>query len=465
MSKIIEVGGTAFLSGSATIVTLSNSTGFLDDTRDNAITVTPKSGAGKREIEFIPWGQDNNRPLEILEKVYGNITTASNIDFNSRINVGDGVLVVRKELEAGKLKFVPVLDSEEPEIFSFLQDNNVNRIMQEAASDLAVFSDGYAELICNNDNNAPKIVQLRYKEATHSRLSMMNEKTGRIDYHGYSAKWSDRNSLDDVIATPFLDRDAPIYDLKDRLGFLPDKNGKKKMPVKDKRFVMSLSLPTPGRFYYPKPYWWSIFPSRWYDFACSVPLFKTALIENEMVLKYHVKINNRFWERLYTSEGITDVKKKTERRTAFLLEMDNFLSGKENAGKSFVSHFNIHVQSGKEEQDIVIEPIESFLKGGEYIEDYEEASNAICYAMGVHPSLQGANPGKGKSINGTEARELFIIKQAITKPVRDAMILPLYAIKAINKWNPDIHFVIPNIMLTTLDKNTGSEKSVGNQAL
>jgi hypothetical protein len=42
------------------------------------------------------------------------------------------------------------------------------------------------------------------------------------------------------------------------------------------------------------------------------------------------------------------------------------------------------------------------------------------------------------------------------------LLLPLYVVKAINGWDSDIHFVIPNIMLTTLDKNTGAEKVIGN---
>ena len=68
--------------------------------------------------------------------------------------------------------------------------------------------------------------------------------------------------------------------------------------------------------------------------------------------------------------------------------------------------------------------------------------------------------GKGKSINGTEARELFIIKQAMMRSFRDCLLKPFYLIKAINKWPEDIHFTIPNIQLTTLDQGTGSQKVI-----
>lgn len=229
-----------------------------------------------------------------------------------------------------------------------------------------------------------------------------------------------------------------------------------------KWYVLHIGQPSPGKFYYQKAYWWSIFESHWFDFACAVPEFKMNLMKNQMVLKYHVEIRKNYFSDLFKSEGITNPEKQAARKKEFYQDLEDFLSGKENAGKNFVSEVD-YGSAGKatENHDFKIIPIESFIKGGEYIEDSEEASNAICYAMGVHPSLQGASPGKNKTINGTEARELFTIKQSLMKPVRDLLVQPLRIVKAINKWPVDIDFVIPNILLTTLDKNTGAEKQIG----
>lgn len=143
----------------------------------------------------------------------------------------------------------------------------------------------------------------------------------------------------------------------------------------------------------------------------------------------------KFWDKLYDSEGIPkdDKKKRNERKNAFLQQLNDFLSGEENAGKSFVSHFRYDQINKYEESDIIIKPLESFIKGGEYIEDSEEATNVICNTMGVHPSLKGASPGKSKNINGTEARELFIIAQVRSSRCRDMMVLPLYLAREINR--------------------------------
>ena len=85
--------------------------------------------------------------------------------------------------------------------------------------------------------------------------------------------------------------------------------------------------------------------------------------------------------------------------------------------------------------------ISNEFKGGEYIDDLEEVSNILCYGMGQHPSLIGAAPGKNKSINGTEARELFIIKQAMLKPIRDRILLPLF--------HGNLHCIVRGTVLMT----------------
>lgn len=443
-----------YLSGSKAIVeTLSSveTVNLTVDKKVKPIEIIAKSV--KEPVNFVPWGKGNKLPMDLLASAFKNVTVSANLDFNSKMSYGDGLMVVRKVKVDGKVTYEEVLDSEEPEIFKFLTENNYVRQIQEMANDYAVFYDSWMEFIFNSDNKKPKIVRLAHKEMCYSRVSEVNKKTGEIDYHGYSANWSVDSKPKDVVITPVLNRNTPILDMK------------AKMEKNVKSMMLSCSLPTPGRFYYNKPWWWSIFESGWYDFACAIPEFKRALLKNQIALRYHVKIKDNFFTNLYKTEGITEESKKKARKLQVLEDLDNFLAGEKNAGKAFISTFSYNAGSKENEFNFIIEPVKSEIAGGEYIADSEEASNIICYGMGVHPSIIGASPGKNKSINGTEARELFIIKQALTKPIRDMLLLPLYITKNINGWNEDIHFVIPNIMLTTLDQGTGAVKSIGNQKI
>ena len=428
-----------------------------DASAESKNTVTPENR--KTEIDFYPWGANDDMPDQLIKNAFKSYVVASTLDFNAKIGYGETVMPVRRAVdESGELKFRPVLKSEYPQIFEFLEDNNFPLIQQELVHDLTLLHNGFVELIMNKAGT--KVLQIRHKEASYSRISVMNDKA-EIEWHGYCSNWKD-TARNPVVATRLLDYDNPLWDLKVKLGKKPGRDGKKKKQ-NEGRYVLHIGQPSPGKFYYQKAYWWSIFESHWFDFSCAIPEFKMNLMKNQMVIKYQVLVRKGFFEGLFKTEGLTDDKLKTARRIEFYQQLEDFLASKENAGKNFVSEFEYDlIHKGIEVQDIIIKPIESFIKGGEYIEDSEEASNAICYAMGVHPSLQGASPGKNKTINGTEARELFIIKQSLMKPLRDLLVQPLNIVKSINGWDPDIEFVIPNIQLTTLDKNTGAQKQIGN---
>lgn len=459
--EIFDFGGTAYLSGSSSVVLFGDSKEMVGDSNTLYEEITP-ANRKKNTIAFVKRGSNNKQPVEIMDKIYALSTLGSNIAFNAKMAYGDGVMVVKKKRdEKGNIQIEEQLYEDCPEVFDFLNNNNYTNTVQEWGNDITVFNEGYCEFVFARGQN--KIVELNPVESINSRLSLADEKTGRIEWHGYSPTWHD-GTPDDVMALPLLDRRKPLTDLRVRRGLSMDLNGKKRVaPATENSYMLQLMLPTPGRYYHGKPYWWAIFID-WYDFAVAIPKFKKALLQNQMTLKYHVKISRAFWPKYYESLGIseTEPEKKKKARKSFLESMDKFLSGAENSGKSFVSEFEYDKINKYESNDIIITPIESFLKGGEYLEDSEEVTNQISYALEIHPSIIGAT-GKNGSINGTEARELFIIKQALMKPIRDLFVLPLYIVKEINQWDKNLHFMIPNIMLTTLDKNTGAEKSIGNQ--
>lgn len=447
----------AILKGKGGMVKLSDSTDIVTDKETNGIPVTVK---GRKEpIEFMPRGRNNNMMYEVMRKIGSNVTVGSNIEFKNKVVMGDSILVYRKRRDdTGKIVKDEVLPSEAPEIFEFLENNDYEQVRQEIANDLTIFYDSYVEYIFDK-NDPPRLVQVKSKETTCSRISKIDEQTGKSEWHGYSAEWH-KGTATDVIATPLLDRQASLRDLKIRMGMLPGKDGIKKTG-KDRRFIHNLRINTPGRFYYSRPYWWSVFASGWYDFGSAIPIYKKTLIKNQMSIKYIIYIKDTFWDKMFKAKAAIDDEKKNAVRAEFLKQLEDFLSGEENAGKSFVSEFRYDKVKGFEEKEIVISQLEGKQPGGEYIEDSEEVSNTLCYAMGVHPSIIGAAPGKGKSINGTEARELFIIEQALLKRYQDLTLEPLYVAKACNDWPKDIFFSVVNCQLVTLDKGSGAEKNQG----
>jgi hypothetical protein len=453
-SKTIIVLGdnSAYLPGVKAAVSIAKSSrNFMADPETLPQPVNIKN---KPYLGIVPWGENNTLPSDTIAKIYANPVVSSGIEFNIRAVYGAGIAYGNKEIVNGKETFTPRNDV--PEINAFLEENDINGYLLEQATDICCFYNVFPEIIFNRETPR-KIVGLSSKEATFSRWEVMDPATAVIAHHFYSAKWGGQVDLEkDIDISVVLDNRWPLRDLRIRIGLLPNDKGEKK-DLQEYRFIIPLGFPTPGRSYYQKPYWFSIFESGWYDYSCKIPEFKNALMDNQMVIKYHVELSEDYFPRIFAEEGITaDADKKTRIKKEYT-DLNRFLGNQKNSGKSVIS-FVRYSPEGKELRRMKINVLENNFKGGEYLDDSEEASNIMSYALGVHPSLIGSSPGKAKTINGTEARELWIIKQALMKPIRDRLLYPLYLIKAINGWPEEIHFAIPNIMLTTLDEGTGSKK-------
>lgn len=452
-AEIFDLGQTVFLGGAAAVVTFDEPTSHYSKPEETITNIeTPKG-----PIKYVPWGVNNDMPIDLMKKVYTSPILSEGMRFNILLLYGDGIVPVRREVdENGKVKLTPVFDN--LEINEFFENNDITGYLLEQCTDISFFYNLFPEIILNKESPR-KVVELNHLEAVFSRWSEMDDKSKRILWHLYSAKFGiETPKKEEIIATPVLDPKSPLLDLKRRLGLAPRVDGKIKAD-NDFRYVIPISLPTPGRFYYQKPYWISIIESGWYEFAKQIPEFKKALLKNQMTIKYHVQLSENYWTILFASEGIKEPEKQKERRALEYKNIQDFLTDTKNTGKSVISYIR-YSPDGKEMATMKITAVENNFKGGEYIADLEEVSNIQSYAMGVHPSLIGSAPGKNKNINGTEARELFIIKQALLKPIRDRLLLPLHIVKAINNWPPDIFFTIPNLELTTLDKGTGSQKVI-----
>lgn len=420
---------------------------FTEDTRKifDYEDVKPKD-IKKGYRGYVPWGESNDQPTLMLEKIRNDEVMSSNMWFNVCTAYGRGFKVTEKGEEVST-----------EEIKKFFRRNNMIKLWAEQITDIKHFF--FSVMVFIVDNEGKKIVQLRHKEAINCRFETCNPKTGRIE-NVFFANWKTDPDEKDVMVIPLLDEDDPIGDLMVRLGKEESlKTGIKEKLVKDRMFAVVNRIPTPGLKYYPFPPYASTFNSGWASLKAMIPAAKIAKMTNGMVIKYLVELHKDYFTKLFSSEQITDPAKKKARKTLEIANIKDFLSGIENQNKSWFSTYYID-PNGKEQKMVRIERVGGEKEGGDYIEDAEEAANIVSYAMNVHPSLIGSSPGKGKNINGTEARELFTMKQAMEKLPRDIMINPYFILNEVNGW--DLEFEIPDLMLTTLDKKTDAKEVTQN---
>lgn len=413
-----------------------------------------KVGAEGKEVEvkYMQWGSNNKLPAEISEAIYSDPVLSRGMEYNIAMAYGDGPKPMMRSKDGNKTVYV---DCQEQNVLDFWERHGqFAQYFLEQCTDMSIFYNTVVQILLNEKQ---QVTRLKHTEMGYCRFSKFED--------GYSKQvlYNDTFCSDEVDDTvgqvlDMLDPSDPIYNLRERLGLDPNAKGEKK-DEEIRRYGLKINFPTPLRQYYSQPYYTSVFKSGWADFSKLIPQFKKAILKNQATIKYIVTFHQNYFSELYRLEGITDAKNQVARRKAEYATIDKYLSGVDNAGKAI---YNVGTVVKESMLSLIkIEAIDNHFKGGEYLEDSEEVANILSYAIGVHPSVIGAAPGKSKSINGTEARELTLIKNALLKPTRDLLLTPFYLVKNINKWNKNLVFTVPFTILTTLDTGSGAKKNTG----
>ncbi len=149
--------------------------------------------------------------------------------------------------------------------------------------------------------------------------------------------------------------------------------------------------------------------------------------------------------------------------------MDDFLTGSDNAFKTFVSFFEVSPIDKAEYARIKITPIEDNSTLDKELITASAADANILTAMEVNPTLFGAGSmasGKQQS-GGSDIREAFLVYTALLNLERNVFLEPLYLVRDYNRevgkvaiWEEDIVFRVRDIVLTTLDTGAGTTKNV-----
>jgi hypothetical protein len=220
--------------------------------------------------------------------------------------------------------------------------------------------------------------------------------------------------------------------------------------------VFPCALPTSDA-YYPTPEYWTLKLSKWYDLAQKIPVFKNAIMENQITIKYLIEMPD--WWMTETYPDFED-KSKPEQKRLMKKEVkavDDFMAGYEKSGKSLVVWTKTDME-GKKYEGWSIKAIDDKMKDGMYVEDSLEATVKIFTAVGVDPGILGITPGKpGSSRSGSERREAFNLQLVLGQRVADVILKPYTFASVFNGWtneNEKVVFAFKKPFMQTLDKIT-----------
>ena len=408
---------------------------------------SPLYMAGRNGI--MPWGDDNNFPQTVIDLYNQDPIIPKTLGNQAAMLMGRGIMPVQQTLDAeGKEVNTPVND---PEIWTFLRSPGMRQYLKQGSSDLLWFFNLFPEFIVSKDRS--EIVQVKCQKAAFSRYSTANEQ-GICEHVYLSARWPNA-SITDTFTTKIPTLDPMNWD---RVNWLRDGN--------DYRFIYPLSYPSPDKVHYSLAHHDSIRTSGWLDVHLAIPQFKKFLMQNQMSIKYHIKVDKEFWPQLHgrqTWERATP-EERLQWKKNWLISMEKNLTDVTKTGNSIMTEMTWDQQKGVMQDHIQVVPVTDNMKDGKFIDDSMEAAAKIFYALGMDPTIPGfASDKMGGNMGGSSKREAFLIALALMYPYRDVMLEPIDFLAEFNGWTaryPNLTFLFRDTVLTTLDQGKGTQKVV-----
>jgi hypothetical protein len=236
--------------------------------------------------------------------------------------------------------------------------------------------------------------------------------------------------------------------------------------IKDRPTWVACPVYYGNKPYYQQPAWWSIFLSKFYDFASTIAYDKAKQRENRTSWGKIFYISLDYLDQVFSDEGYDG---QPEKQQEFINDleksMEDFLQHRENHGK-MMRQWMWEGKDGKEHHNVEIVDITETTKDAAQAgkDELELATSPIFLALGVDPRLVGV-PMVHSSNGGTALREMHLLKQQQMNVKQRGYLAFLQAICSFNGWDR-AEFQIVQQTLTTLDNSkTGTVETIaGEQA-
>jgi hypothetical protein len=397
-------------------------------------------------LEYIPWGSSNSYPQDIIKEFDKAPTIKRALNTWAELNYSGGICYGVPDFDKKTGKYTAWNRIIDLEIESWLRRSNFNKYLIEALVDLAYFKNIFPAVMLRNDRKYISMIYTR--PAEQCRYAKPNATTGYSEKIYVSARWlyGAGPGQEDTMSFPIID---PYY--------APEDNLRNMKGVYEA--IYPVNFPSPGKDFYQLASVDTLLRSGWLEVAKSIPKFKKALFENQITLKYMIEISIEYLKIKYHDWDAKPELKKT-RFTEMKTEIDTYLAGTDNTGKTYIYTSYIGPE-GKEVPGVKITAMDNKIKGDLFIDDSAEATAHVLNEAGIDQSITGFNPGKGMGAgSGSDKRITYNIHMLLNKVHQDAILEPLNNLIAVyNGWwdkYPGLTFKFNNEMLTTLD--TGASK-------
>lgn len=353
-----------------------------------------------------------------------------------------------------------------PGVREFIENNNLDLHLSQCMQDDMMFDLYFPTVGLERGRRGkwdPRIVRLSLLKITDGiRYEMMNEYR-HIEHVYFGERFKTKGPKDGTANNSQKLTMYPVAESQGRVAemrYIVESNQRTR--IKDRPTWVAWPTYYGNKNYYQQPAWWSIWTSKAFDFSSTILYDKYKQRENNTTWGRIIYISLDYLEQVFSDEGYQG---NPDAQQEFIdeleLSMENFLSHRENTGKTMRQWMWLG-QDGKEHHNVEIvdvnESVQDAVKAGK--EELELATSPIFLAFGVDPRDIGV-PMVAASNGGTALREIRLMKQQLLNVRQRAYVRLLEDIRAFNRWDEHLTPAIKQMTFTTLDASkTGTIETI-----
>lgn len=433
------------------------------------------------------WGEDNRFPQNIENQLEYCGVAQSALNFRSKIIGGNGIIAgkITGYKDDGTEIFVPITYDIKNPVIKLIESSTFKRSYIEFLQDFVKFGNCFPEMIFSN--NGKLITGFTHQESCDGRFKQMGD-DGKISKVFLSKLWGsskDQYSKFDpkkwvmgLIENPKIIYEVDNIFVKelDCIDMYNPVESAKSIALNTewrtelKSAILPVNYPSTNKTYYQVPFWDGARLGGWIEIASKIPQLYKTMYNNAFNIKYHIEVPDTYFSDLYGKQEWTEMSPidRQTKRKKLADDMDEYLSGSDNAYKTLVTTFYYDSVNKQDYGHIKIAAIENKSNIDKDLVASSAATDEILMSMQTHPALfkNGMTGSRSGGGSGSNIREAFLIQIALLKQERDLALEPLNLIRDYNievgnqsEWE-NVVFKFRDTILTTLDTGAGTSKTI-----
>lgn len=399
--------------------------------------------------KYVFWGDANDLPKRVITEMGKNEFLYRANEFNKDVHFGGG-LTYYKEVKKNGQRYIEFID--DPEINDWMEANEAQMVYKAFVNDYETLGNIFPELLLTSNRN--KIARVFRHDASWCRWAKQDKNSREVMKLYINSDWEqDKETYTEEITA--LNSRFPLENL---------------LQGKSYNYAYRIRPISSGRYYYEMCNAEVLINSTTLEIHADIKRTMRAMLKNQATIRWHIEITQEYLEARYGKVEWVKIKDDSTRYRAATKEVkdeiDKYLAGADNAGKSLLTGC-YYDKSGNKISGVHISPLKNEVQKGQWIPDQQQLANEIFMGMGVDPSAVGGFANQNRTMNsGSEKLNSFQIINSTFASDQLITLAPYVFVARYNGWFdriPGLRFGVlpPADQLTFQPVNTANNEPAG----